>query len=257
MQSIAVLFLHIALQAQNPLQWLFCYLKLWGIFLQTAENEERPPIGGLINLIGFGLIIVGSDFIITSIEGVFSGIDVDVASMNNNNTISPASRQLELIHEMAENMNALEKMAFYAAVAPNYFSAIALFFMASFLHLIDVAITSMYLLQRLFLIQLFKFIFPLALAFSTLDKMSDLLYRWIKIYIGLFILGIAYIAIIKFSVIVYDTLANMVEINPIDVLLTTEISKIFVAELGALLIAFAVKIGLMGFVTKEVRSFFN
>lgn len=115
----------------------------------------------------------------------------------------------------------------------------------------------MYLLQRLFLIQLFKFIFPLVIAFSTLDKMSDMFYRWIKIYIGLFVLGIAYIAIVKFSVIIYDTLADKVSIKPIDVLLTTEISKIFVAELGALLIAFAVKIGLMGFVTKEIRSFFN
>lgn len=241
----------------KSLAMAFLLFKIMGHFLQTAENDERPPIGGLINIIGFGLIIVGSDFIVNSIETLFSGIEIDVTSMNTNNTISPASRQLELIHEMAENMNAFEKMAFYMAVAPNYFTAIALFFIAKILHLIDVAITSMYLLQRLFLIQLFKFIFPLAIAFSTLDKMSDMLYRWIKIYIGLFVLGIAYIAIVKFSVIIYDTLADKVSIKPIDVLLTTEISKIFVAELGALLIAFAVKIGLMGFVTKEIRSFFN
>ncbi|AZI21500.1 hypothetical protein [Chryseobacterium taklimakanense] len=241
----------------KSLAMAFLLFKIMGHFLQTAENEERPPIGGLINIIGFGLIIVGSDFIVNSIEQLFSGIEVDVAQMNNHNTISPAARQLELINEVAENMGALEKIAFYFAVMPNYMGAIALYFVASLLHLIDVAITSMYLLQRVFLIQLFKFIFPLAIAFSTLDKMSDMLYRWIKVYIGLFVLGIAYIAIIKFSVVVYDTLANKIDVGVAEIVLTTEFSKVFLAELGALLVAFAVKIGLMGFVTKEVRSYFN
>lgn len=241
----------------KSLAMAFLLFKIMGHFLQTAENEEKPPIGGLINIIGFGLIIVGSDFIVNSIEKLFSGIEVDVAQMNQNNTISPASRQLELINEVAENMGSMEKIAFYFAVMPNYLGAIILFLVGSFLHLIDVAVTSMYLLQRVFLIQLFKFIFPLAIAFSTLDKMSDMLYRWIKIYIGLFVLGIAYIAIIKFSVIVFDTLAEMVDVSVGEIVLTTEFSKVFLAELGALLVAFALKIGLMGFVTKEVRSYFN
>lgn len=241
----------------KSLAMAFLLFKIMGHFLQTGENDEKPPIGGLINIIGFGLIIVGSDFIVNSIEQLFSGIEVDVAQMNNNNTMSPASRQLELINEVAENMGSMEKIAFYFSVMPNYLGAIILFLAASFLHLVDVAITSMYLLQRVFLIQLFKFIFPFAIAFSTLDKMSDMLYRWIKIYIGLFVLGIAYIAIIKFSVIIYDTLANMVDVGAEQVVLTTEFSKVFLAELGALLVAFAVKIGLMGFVTKEVRGYFN
>lgn len=241
----------------KSLAMAFLLFKIMGHFLQTAENEEKPPIGGLISIIGFGLIIVGSDFIVNTIEQLFSGIEVDVTNMNRNNTISPSARQIELINEVAESMGALEKIAFYFAVMPNYSGAMISFFVAKVLHLIDVAITSMYLLQRVFLIQLFKFIFPLAVAFSTLDKMSDMLYRWIKIYIGLFVLGIAYIAIIKFSVIVYDTLANMVDVNIGTILITTEMTKVIMAELAALVIAFAVKVGLMGFVTKEVRSYFN
>lgn len=126
-----------------------------------------------------------------------------------------------------------------------------------FFHLIDVAITSLYLLQRLFLIQLFKFIFPLALAFATLDKMSDMFWRWIKIYIGLFVLGIAYIAIIKFSVVIYNTIASQTDVTLESVAITTEYSKLFMSELGAIIVAFAVKIGLMSFVTREVRSYFN
>lgn len=234
----------------------FLLFKIMGHFLQTSENNEKPPIGGLMNIIGFGLIIVGSDFIINTIESIFSSVDVELTNMNNVNTISPAKQQLELIHNLAPK-NAFAKIAYYAAISPNLFGLTALGVASLFFHLIDVAITSMYLLQRIFLIQLFKFIFPLALAFSTLDKMSDMFYRWIKIYIGLFILGIAYVAIIKFSVSVHTVLQNKINVSVGTILLTTEMSGVYAKELGALIIAFAVKIGLMSFVTREVRSYFN
>ncbi len=41
------------------------------------------------------------------------------------------------------------------------------------------------------------------------------------------------------------------------ILITTPFSSLFFAELGALIVAFAVKIGLMGFVTREVRNYFS
>lgn len=241
----------------KSLAMAFLLFKIMGHFLSTAENSEKPPIGGLINIIGFGLIIVGSDFIVNMIETLFSGIEVDVKNLGSFNTMSPATRQLELINETAESMNAIEKTAFYMAVMPSYIGAFLLVIVSLFFHLIDVAITSLYLLQRLFLIQLFKFIFPLALAFATLDKMSDMFWRWIKIYIGLFVLGIAYIAIIKFSVIIYNTIASKTDVNLATVAITTEYSKLFMTELGALIVAFSVKIGLMSFVTREVRNYFN
>ena len=56
----------------KSLAMAFLLFKIMGHFLSTAENSEKPPIGGLINIIGFGLIIVGSDFIITTIESLFS-----------------------------------------------------------------------------------------------------------------------------------------------------------------------------------------
>ena len=241
----------------KSLAMAFLLFKVMGHFLSTAENSEKPPIGGLINIIGFGLIIVGSDFIVNMIEQIFSGVEVDVKNLNNFNTMSPASRQLQLINETAESMGAMEKIAFYMSVIPSYIGAFLLVIVTLFFYLIDVAITSLYLLQRLFLIQLFKFIFPLALAFATLDKMSDMFWRWIKIYIGLFVLGIAYIAIIKFSVVIYNTIASQTDVTLESVAITTEYSKLFMSELGAIIVAFAVKIGLMSFVTREVRSYFN
>lgn len=244
-----------AILGGKALAMSFLLFKVMGHFLQTAENEEKPPIGGLINIIGFGLIIVGGDFIINSIESVFAGVDVNISGMNRNYTMSPCARQLELIHSIADTLTGIDKVAFYFSVANTFIVALVIYLFSAVISLIDVAITSMYLLQRIFLLSLFVFIFPLALAFSTLDKMSDMLWRWIKIYIGLFILGIAYMAIIKFSVIIYQVIQNRYNVQNFD--LATPISEVILAELGGLLVMFIVKIGLMGFVTKEVRGYFN
>lgn len=244
-----------AILGGKALAMSFLLFKVMGHFLQTAENEEKPPIGGLINIIGFGLIIVGGDFIINSIEQVFAGVDVDLAGMNQSYAISPCATLLDQIHSTADTLTGIDKVAFYFSVSPSFVVALLTWIVATIFHLIDVAITSMYLLQRIFLLNLFVFIFPLALAFSTLDKMSDMLWRWIKIYIGLFILGIAYTAIIKFSVIIYDVIQQRYNVK--DFNLGTPISDVVMAELGALLVMFTVKIGLMGFVTKEIRGYFN
>ena len=96
----------------KSLAMAFLLFKIMGHFLSTAENSEKPPIGGLINIIGFGLIIVGSDFIITKIESMYSNIDIDVASMNNANTISPAKKQLDFIAEQTQDLGTFEKIEF-------------------------------------------------------------------------------------------------------------------------------------------------
>ena len=246
-----------SIMGAKSLAMAFLLFRIIGQFISTSENSERPPIGGIINIIGFGLIIVGSDWIVETIELLFSGVDVSVANMNHLNTMSPASRQLQLINETAETLGPFEKIAFYFSVQNVYWGATILFIVSTALHFVDIAITSMYLLQRVFLLQLFKFLFPFAVAFSALKETQSMFWKWIKIYIGLFVLGIAYIAIIKFSVVVYGTIAGKADVDYSSILITTPFSSVFFAELGALIVAFAVKIGLMGFVTREVRNYFS
>lgn len=241
----------------KALAMAFLLFRVISQFLTTGENDDKPKIGGIITIIGYGLIIVGSDWIVTTIEGIFSSVNVDVANMNSQNTMSPASRQMQLINETAETLGSMEKVAFYFSVMGTYIACIFTFILAVILQVVDIAITSIYLLQRLFLIQLFKFVFPFAVAFSTLKETQDMFFRWIKIFIGLFVLGIAYIAIIKFSVIIYNTIANQVDVGFNEITTSFAISKVFLAECGALIVAFAVKIGLMSFVTREVRGYFS
>ncbi|HBR81185.1 MAG TPA: hypothetical protein DEA34_00165, partial [Enterococcus sp.] len=56
--------------------------KVIGNFLQTGENPEAPKIGGIISIIGYGLIIVGSDWVVNAIESIFSSVDVSVAAQH-------------------------------------------------------------------------------------------------------------------------------------------------------------------------------
>jgi hypothetical protein len=128
--------------------------------------------------------------------------------------------------------------------------------------LLDFAVTAVYLLQRLFLLQLFKFLFPFAIALSTTKGFEDMLPRWVKIYIGLFVLGIAYMAIYNFCGIVYYVVNPLltekfqVKYDPDTDTLPT-IENVFGASCATILLIFMLKLGLMSSVTKEVRGFFN
>ena len=63
-------------------------------------------------------------------------------------------------------------------------------------------------MQRVFILQLLKFLFPLAIALSTYSGTQKLFHSWILRYIGIFILGIAYIGIINGTSLLQRALLN-------------------------------------------------
>lgn len=229
--------------------------KVLGAFITAADDYEAPKIGSMLQVIGYGLIIVGSDWVVNSIESMFAGVDINVSKMNTFNDASPVKAYLTALDELGSSESGLDKLVYYFSVLKSYFVALGIYFFSSVLYLIDFAVTCMYLLQRLFLIQLFKFIFPFAIALSTTKGFEDMLARWIKTYIGLFVLGIAYIGILKFSVVVHSTIQSKIPVTAIDIY--TGMNALIMMELGALLIMFMVKFSLMAMVTQEVRKFFS
>lgn len=232
---------------------LFTVLKTF--VTTTSASYEAPAIGNIMAVIGTGLVIVSSDWIILLIDGAFAGVNI-YGNQQNIPELTVAKDYLQHLDDMGSSLSGIDKVAYYFAIIKAYFSAIVIQVIYLFLRLIDFAITSMYLLQRLFLVQLFLFIFPLALAMSTTPGYQDMLPRWVKIYIGLFILGIAYNGVLSFSFIVYDTIAPKLQATTgVDALMSIDV--IAYGQLGALLVTFAVKISLMGFVTKEIRSYFS
>ncbi len=225
-------------------------------FINSTSNDyESPKIGNMMQVIGVGLVLVSSDWIVNLIEQLFSGVNTNVSSMSFN--INPVKDYLQALDDAGDTETGLDKIAYYMAVIKAYSAAVVILIIYLILLIFDFAVTCMYLLQRLFLLQLFKFIFPFALALSTAPGYDDLLPRWAKIYMGLFILGIAYTGVLQFSQIVYSTIAPKTQSFTGGINALTSIDSIVVGQLGAIAVMFAVKISLMSFATREIRNFFS
>lgn len=119
----------------------------------------------------------------------------------------------------------------------------------------DLSITASYLVQRIFILQLLKFLFPLAVALSTYSGTQKLFHTWILRYIGIFILGIAYIGIIRISSMVQGALVRQFDVN-------TGVSEVdggFFAGglLIAMIVTFTIKIKLFSTATSYVMGMFQ
>ncbi|MDF0720863.1 hypothetical protein P0M11_12720 [Kaistella sp. PBT33-4] len=225
-------------------------------FLITGENPEAPKIGGIMNIIGYGLLIVGSDWIVNAIETMFAGIDLSLTTPQA--LPDGAIKQyLSKIEEGVSEMDVFDKMSFYISLLPLYLTAGLMTFFQELLRILDMGVVGMYLVQRVFLLQLFKVIFPFAIAFSTIKNDPDMLLRWVKIYIGLFFLGVAYTAILKFTDTIFTFVQERIGLTINQINYDTDLRLLFGYSIGALLISFMVKFSLFAIVTREVRNFFN
>lgn len=247
---------NVTITGAKALAMVWILMKVLQNFIQTAENSEAPKIGGIMTIIGYGLIIVSSDWVVNTIEGIFSGVDIQLTAPHTmpDNAVK---QYLSKIEEGVAEMGVFDKMSFYISLLPIYVTASLMIFCTEILKILDIGVVGMYLIQRVFLIQLFKVIFPFAIAFSTLSSNADMLIKWVKTYIGLFFLGIAYLAIMKFSDLIFEFVQKNVGITINQINYDTDLRLIFGYSIGALLISFMVKFSLFAIITREVRAFFS
>lgn len=172
-------------------------------------DDLKPRLGNTLSLIGYGMIIMSSDWIINGIEHVFAGVDVQMG-----NTSSDLYTEMEEL--LSENFTEMfsECTVWYDYIGV-FFSSLLIFFtngiymlISTVLKLADLSITAGYLLQRIFILKLLQFLFPLAVALSTYTGTAKLFHTWILRYIGIFIVGIAYIGIIHFVSLVQSSIMH-------------------------------------------------
>lgn len=255
------------LETSNVLGWSFLLtgcksmalallmFKLINTYITDFDNDT-PKLGNIFSLIGYACIIMSCDWIIGFIEGIFSQVNTAVETTPSN----LYGRMDDILKEQMELYNS-EDIGFFDMTIDVIFSF--LFYIAfsiiSFLFKIaDLSMTAGYLLTRVFMIQLFKLLFPLIIAMSTLDATKDLLGKWIKKYIGLMVLGLGYIAIINFCNVVQNVLEKQ--------FIQTEsgesyaslgyTSPIFLGCLITTVVVFTVKFALFGRVTAVITNFF-
>lgn len=224
-------------------------------------DSKDPKIGNIMSLFGYGLIIMSSDWIMTSIEQVFAGVD---ATMNS--TSSDLFSVLnDKVGEKMENIfvGAEDVWDYMGAFFSNIIIIVTLLFtwiIGGLCKLADLSITASYLVQRIFILKLLQFLFPLAVGLATYSGTAKLFSSWILRYIGVFILGIGYIGIINITELLQSTIVAQFDTgggnygalgNVID-------GSIFSAGiLVAMIVTFTVKIKLFGVVTSYITGMFQ
>ena len=70
--------------------------------------------------------------------------------------------------------------------------------------IIDLAIYAVFLLERFFFIGLLKVLGAIAIVLSVFEKFRDLAYKWLKLYIAVYLLIIPFFLIVGFGGFVFD-----------------------------------------------------
>ena len=223
-------------------------------YIKQIDNEG-PKFGNIFSIFGYAFFIMSCDWIIDSIEQTFGFIDSQIYN-------TPSNLYTDLLHsitnhadEVYEDVGFLEMVAMPIDLIMSAFYGLFLGILVSLIKLADLAVTAGFLLSRLFLIQLMKLLFPFVIALSTLEITKDLLGKWIKRYIGLFLLGLAYIGIIKFCAVLQDVLLLQFQSHPEpDVL---GMGNYIFGACVTVIVVFTFKVKMFTTVTSYLSNFFS
>lgn len=86
--------------------------------------------------------------------------------------------------------------------------------------IIDAAIYGVFLFERFFFIGILKILGAIAIVMSVFEKFRDLFYKWIKLYVAVYLLILPFFLIIGFAAYIFKTIdANLSENIAIDLLI--------------------------------------
>lgn len=229
-------------------------IKMLEAFARGSIDGMEIKLGEIYTIAGYGLIIMSSDWIITEIENVFASVNTEM-----NKTSSDLYSELNgMILESSQNMfaNANSVKDKLVVLIENRFVIIGMVFgwiISAVFKIADLSITAGYLIQRVFILQLLKFLFPLTIALSTFSGTQKLFYSWILRYIGVFILGIAYIGIIEGSHLLQTALYSEFKSDR-DILNGVEIGGGIIITI---IVVFTAKVKAFSTITSYVMGYFQ
>lgn len=229
-------------------------------FTKDFDSKE-PKIGNLMSIMGYGLVIMSSDWIMMTIDNIFSSVDVAMSNTSSDlftQLNDLVNKKLKQIFETSEDW-----WDYIGAICSNFLTVMGLAFswiIGACFKLADLSITAGYLIQRLFILKFLQFLFPLTIALSTYTGTAKLFSSWILRYIGVFILGVAYIGIIKITNLLLPLIVKQFDIGSehYGVIGDTVNGGIFgIGILTAIVVSFTVKVKLFAMVTNYVSNMFQ
>ncbi len=178
--------------------------KIINNFLQNTENPLDRK--GWINIGVMMLLVLGSDYIIITIENIFNGVGRDLNLASTGEFFESFGKvigtEMDIMFEGCEDT--WDRIGTFIS---NIGDIMTIFLTTIALQLIrigDMSLCAGHLLSRIFFIQMMKFIFPIVVALSTLEITKNLIWKWAKIYFGVLLLGVIYLGVIRFSNLLFD-----------------------------------------------------
>lgn len=173
----------------------FSVLERWG---KSAGSSGPNTLNDVLSIVGYVFLIISSDFLFNTVEGTFSSINASMSTVD-------SSGYTDLLASLNINYDLIIAPAngwvdYLTVILGNITFFIGYILVLVLMGLCKIAEMSMvcgYLLTRIFFLEIMKFLFPIAIALSTIKQTSGLIAKWLRLYIGISILGIVYIAIFK------------------------------------------------------------
>lgn len=258
------------LQSTNIFMYTFTGAKVFALAMLMFKvldayskdfDSKDPRIGSIMSLFGYGIVIMSSDWVMGMIENVFSTVDVAMANTSSDlfeNLNAQVGAKMEGLFVGAEDV-----WDYMGVFFSNIIMIVTLVFtwaLGGLCKLADMSITASYLVQRIFILKLLQFLFPLAVALSTYSGTAKLFSSWILRYIGVFILGIGYIGIIKITDLIQTAIVSEFDTGGgnYGVVGNTIDGSIFSGGiLVAMIVTFTIKIKLFSVVTSYISGMFQ
>lgn len=258
---------HFTIIGAKAVAMFLLIFKIFNVFVSSTLHTDDGTSGNfaaLFNLFAYAFLILSSDWIINTIEDAFVVVDVAMSTSNAPNTYQLILDKLMMKYAAIWDGidGAFDSLSFFITQLPGFLVLLVGILLALLCMVADLSLTCGYLLTRLFMIEIMKFVFPIVIALSTLDIAKDLLGRWIKKFIGLFVLGILYLGIITFSEYIAETLLNQFDLGLLNPEANTDEpgSTLYIYTVGgviAIIVVFTTKIKLMAKATSFTESFFS
>lgn len=246
-------------QTVQALTLAFILLKVIQEFVGTWDSDKIFPLGKYMQFFGTALLILSSSWIIDLGEEQLMIIDAKLNSLGKDQDIF-----LTVADEMDRQMAEIkEETGFFRQIwdflvgdiIDTLYSVIMVALgslVAGFFKIADMVITMGLLIIRQFIVQFLKLTFPIALLFSVFDNTKSFFYSWVKRYVGVIVLGVAYIGVFfvieaLIKIMIAPTLAD--PWFPVSELATNSFITICVV--------YPLKFKLLTTVTSYVNSMFN
>lgn len=172
------------------------------VIIKLIHNFTKDTFGGqkqITNIIEtFGVIFLISiaPYTMDIIDNAFAWVDKEAFSFDGSGKFPTALK--DNLKDLFEEKEESGLLGLLDTTLPQFIFdlfRILIGLIGFLIWAIDSAIYSIFIIERMILLEIYRFVFPLMLAFAGIDGLRDKYYKWVTGFIGILLLPIPYIAV--------------------------------------------------------------